>query len=77
MLFVFKSPWWRSGKVSVCQGRRCIDSLEKEMAAHSGILAEEIPCTEVPGELQSMESQSWTQLSMCVHLHTKMEKTVQ
>ena len=34
------------------------------MATHSSILAWEIPWTEVPGGLQSMESQkSWTQLS--------------
>ena len=31
--------------------------LEKEMATHSSILAWEIPCTEEPGGLQSMESQ--------------------
>ena len=31
--------------------------LEKEMAAHSSILAWKIPWTEEPGELQSMESQ--------------------
>ena len=30
------------------------DPLEKEMAAHSSILAWEIPWTEEPGELQSM-----------------------
>ena len=37
------------------------DSLEKEMAAHSSILAQEISWTEEPGGLQSMESQkSWT-----------------
>ena len=29
------------------------DPLEKEMAAHSSILAWEIQCTEEPGELQS------------------------
>ena len=33
------------------------DPLEKEMATHSNILAWEIPWTEEPGELQSMESQ--------------------
>ena len=33
------------------------DPLEKEMAAHSSILAWEIPCTEEPGGLQSMEAQ--------------------
>ena len=30
------------------------DPLEKEMAAHSGILAWRIPWTEEPGKLQSM-----------------------
>ena len=33
------------------------DSLEKEMATHSNILAWNIPQTEEPGELQSMGSQ--------------------
>ena len=33
------------------------DPLEKEMASHSSILAWEIPWTEEPGKLQSMESQ--------------------
>ena len=33
------------------------DSLEKEMATHSSILAWEIPWTEKPGGLQFMESQ--------------------
>ena len=38
------------------------DPLEKKMAAHSRILAWEIPCTEEPGGLQSMglqKSQTW------------------
>lgn len=33
------------------------DSLEKEMAAHSGILAQRIPWTEEPGGLQSTRLQ--------------------
>ena len=33
------------------------DLLEKKMATHSSILAGEIPWTEEPGMLQSMESQ--------------------
>ena len=33
------------------------DPWEKEMATHSSILALEIPWTEEPGRLQSMESQ--------------------
>ena len=39
------------------------DSLEKEMATDSSILAWRIPWTEEPGGLQSMWSQSQTQLS--------------
>ena len=39
------------------------DHLEKEMAAHSIILAQRIPWTGEPGGLQSMGSQSQTQLS--------------
>ena len=40
------------------------DPLEKEMATHSSILAWEIPWTEEPRGLQSMESQNnWTQLN--------------
>ena len=40
------------------------DPLEKEMATHSSILAWEIPWTEEPGGLQSVESQkSQTQLN--------------
>ena len=40
------------------------DPLEKEMATHSSIFAWRIPCTEEPGGLQSMGSQSQTRLSM-------------
>ena len=36
-----------------------VDPLEKEMAAHSGILAWEIPRTEEPGGLQSISSQEF------------------
>ena len=40
------------------------DPLEKEMETHSSILTWEIPWTEEPGRLQSMELQkSWTWLS--------------
>ena len=39
------------------------DLLEKEMAPHSSILAWRIPWTEEPDRLQSMGSQSRTQLS--------------
>ena len=39
------------------------DPLEKEMAAHSSVLAWRIPWTEEPGGLQSTGSQSQTRLS--------------
>ena len=39
------------------------DPLEKEMATHSIILPWRIPWTEEPGGLQSMGSQSRTQLN--------------
>ena len=40
------------------------DALEKEMATHSSVLAWKIPWTEETGWLQSMGSQSRTQLNM-------------
>ena len=43
------------------------DPLEEEIATGSSILAWEIPWTEKPGGLQSMGSQSWTQLSRQAH----------
>ena len=39
------------------------DPLEEEMATHSSLLACKIPLTEAPGGLQSVGSQSQTQLS--------------
>ena len=39
------------------------DLLEKETATHSSILPWKIPWTEKSGRLQSIGSQSWTQLS--------------
>ena len=57
-------PRWLSGKGSslpMLEARvRSLgwrDSLEEEMATHSGILVWEIPWTEEPGGLQSMGSQ--------------------
>ena len=44
---------WETGVRSLGQE----DPLEKEMADHSSILAWEIPWTEEPGGLQSMELQ--------------------
>ena len=55
-------PWWSDGKESACSVGDWIqslcqeDPLEKEMAAHSSILAWRIPCTEKPGGVQSMGS---------------------
>ena len=57
-------PRWLRGK-RIClpmqetrvQALSCEDSLEKEMAIHSSILAWEIPWTEEPGGLQSIVSQ--------------------
>ena len=48
------------------------DSLEKRMATHSSSLAWRIPWTEEPGGLQSMGSQSQTQLSDS-HFHLKSQ----
>ena len=65
-------PKWLMGKESAMQEMRVHflgwkdflgqkDSLEKEMATHSSILAWRIPWTEELGGLQSMGSQnSWT-----------------
>ena len=39
------------------------DPLEERTATHSSILAQRIPWTEEPGGLQSMASQSQTQLT--------------
>ena len=38
------------------------DPLEEGLATHSSILVWRIPWTEEPGRLQSIGSQSWTQL---------------
>ena len=61
-------PRWLSSKESPCNAGECallnVGSIpgsgrapEKEMATHSSVLAWEIPWTEEPGGLQSMESQ--------------------
>ena len=42
----------------------CKDPLEEETAAYSSILAWEIPWTEEPGRLQSIELQSQTELKL-------------
>ena len=64
-------PSGSEGKVSACNagnlgsvpGLGRAPTQEKEMAAHSSILAWKIPWTEEPGGLQSMGLQSWTRLS--------------
>ena len=64
--------WWLSGKKKIHLSTQETwvwslageDPLEKEMTTHSSILAPEIPWTEEPGGLQSVESQkSQIQLS--------------
>ena len=62
--------WWLSGRVHLPMQETQIwflcweDPLEKEIAAHSSILAWEISCTEEPGGLQSVGLQrvrhNWT-----------------
>ena len=59
-LWGFGLPWWFSGKESACNAERSLSQealLVKEMATHSSTLAWEIPWTEMPGRLQSTESQ--------------------
>ena len=46
-------PWWPTMRVTQVQSLGREDLLEKEMAAHSSILAWNIPWTEEPGRLQS------------------------
>ena len=60
---VVKNPPANVGSTGWTQG----DSLEKEMATQSSILAWEIAWTQEPGRLQSMGSQSQTQTE---HTHT-------
>ena len=52
------------------------DPREKEMATHFSILACEIPWTEEPGKLQSMDLQmSWTECSDWVSTHRQGQRT--
>ena len=48
------------------------DPLEEEMATHAGILAWEIPWTEEPGNLHSMESQK-SQTGLCNYTTTDLK----
>ena len=55
------------------------DPLEEEMATHSSIIAWEIPWTEEPGGLQSMESQELgmtEQLILSLFTFTYCEDTI-
>ena len=45
------------------------DSLEEEMATYSSILAWRTPWTEEHDRLQSIRSQSWTQLNDLAFMH--------
>ena len=62
-------PRWLSGKNLAAVQEMQVqslgeeDPLEKGLATHSSILAWKMPWTEEAGKLQSMGSQSWTQLS--------------
>ena len=49
------------------------DSLEKEMATHSSILAWKIPWTEEPSGLQSMGSQRVRHLHVSLHRHPNVQ----
>ena len=57
-----QSLWGADGKESACNAGDLVqslsreDPLEKGMATHSSILAQEIPWTEEPNGLQSMGS---------------------
>ena len=44
------------------------DTLEEEMATHSGTFAWKIPWTEEPGGLQSMGSESDTAKGLYIHI---------
>ena len=55
----------------------CKDPLEEETAIHSSILARRIPCTEEPGELQSMVSQRvGHEKANTQHTYQKKEKSL-
>ena len=82
-------PRWLTDKKSACQCSRPETwvwslgqehPLEEEMATHMSVLTWEIPCTEEPGRLQFMGSQSRTQLSIWEHrpaLQEMLKKVLQ
>ena len=57
------------------QGRE--EPLEEQMATHSSILAWEIPWTEEPGGLQSMDGVTETQTQLSTHTHRKRQRFFQ
>ena len=67
-VFVEPFPGGSVGKEFACNPETGVqslgqeDTLEKEMATHSSILAWRIPWTEEPGELVHGVTQSWTRL---------------
>ena len=61
VVLVVKNPLANAGDIEMrVRSLGWEDPLEKEMATHSSILAWRIPCTEEPGRLQSIGSQSQT-----------------
>ena len=79
---VCKLPQWLSGKNLLAMRQtqetrvRSLgweDPLEEGMATHANILAQRIPWTEEPGQLQSVGLQSQTQLEQLnMHVHKYM-----
>ena len=69
---IFKTSYLSAGKEFTCTGLilGLQDALEEEMATHSSILAWEIPWTEEPGKLHSMESQRFRHNQAGTHLST-------
>ena len=65
---VVKNPPASSGDVGLILG--LAKSLEKGKTTHSSILTWQIPCTEEPGRLQSMESQRTRHDLATKHTHT-------
>ena len=70
-------PGGSDGKETACNvgdpssipGSGRSDSLEKKTATHSSILAYRIPCTEVPGQLQSMGHKESDMTDRLTHTH--------
>jgi len=70
-----KKPLFPGVEMETSERDRDLKSSPKEMATHSSILPWRIPQTEEAGELQSMGSQSWTQLRChCTHVPTRQPR---